>query len=189
MRVQVEKVSADYTGLVDLPTLKEFIRFDGTDQDTVLPVLVEQGIKLAEDWCNRSFGNKRYIAQFLGITPTDCSMRIPFGPIRDVISVKRIAADGTVTNLVENTDYYIIGLTSKRLIVTNFNYSVASPQYTYEIEYNAGPLDPSTTDAAVKGAIFKIISDSFENRENSITMTINNLPQDAMVSLANYRLK
>lgn len=184
MRLQTNIDSADYTGLMPIADVKEYIRFDGTDQDTVLPTIIQGSINLAEGYTQQSFGNKVITAEYSEVCAGK-KYRLPFGYHRDVTSVTMVALDGTETLLTLGVDYYITGLNLKNFILVNYHYSDAS----YRVVYEAGPLDPSTVDNDVKNAIYKIISDSFENRENSITVSINSVPQDAIVLLGNHRLK
>lgn len=190
MRFQTEVVTSDSTGMIPLAEVKEYLRFSGTDQDTALQVMIDGAIKLAENYTRRSFSTKNINAQYSGLE-IGKTVTLPLGDHRGTPVVNRVDADGTLTLLVQGTNYTITGLNRFKFKLQNKTFSTsgstdALPEY--RINYDAGLADPSTIDPLVKNAIFKIISDSFENRENSITMSINEIPQDAQLMLSGFRL-
>lgn len=191
MRTQTKIVSNDYTGLIPLADAKEYLRFDGTDQDVILPVLINASIKLAEAYTQQSFGNKNIIVEFIGLETLE-RVKLPLGYHRTVNSVSRVDEDGTETVLTLNDDYTVTGLNQKFIRILSATFSTVNVDSTpsYRVDYDAGPAVPATVDDGVKNAIYKILSDSFDNRENSITgMSVADLSQDAKLMLNDFRLK
>ena len=183
MRFQVQINSAVYTGLMPLADVKEYLRFDGTDQDTVLATIIEGSINLAESITSQSFGTKTITAEYSKVYPRR-RYRLPYGYHRDILTVNAIALDGTATLLTEGTDYHITGLNVKSVAIISPNCDVS-----YRVNYTAGPLDPATVVNGVKAQIYKIIADYFENRENSTDASNNMIHQNATQGLTQYRLR
>ena len=190
MRLQTDIITVDYVGLIVLADLKQYLRVDDTNQDTTLNAMISASIRLAEAYTQQSFGDKNIIVEFQNIQRGKF-LKLPLGYHRVINSVKRVDSDGTETALVLGTDYVERGLNRLSIAISNSTFSTSSEVFfepTYRVDYDAGPATPTTVDEAVRVAIYKIISDMFENRENSITMTINTIPQDAKLMLNDFRL-
>ena len=182
MAVQVEEQTADYTGMITETDYQEYLRFDGTDQDAILPTLVNSAIRQAEAYCNATFGLKTYEALF---EMDDCkhTLYLPFAPILSVESAAYVALDGTETNLTLNTDYYIRGLSKKYLIINKPYYSGS-----ILVKYTAGNAVPANVNPLVKREMLKILDESFEIRGNSIiAASVALVPQSSKVGLALFR--
>lgn len=187
MSIQVEELTADYTGMILEADYQEYIRFDGTDQNTIMPMLIESAIRQAEAYCNASFGAKTYEYQRQVFT-SGCAYYLPYAPIRTVSDVKIIAANGTTTALSEGVDYIIGGL--KRKYITLLNVSVSSINSVLSVEYSSGNADPANVNLQVKEGILKILSENFENRMEGIEggrIGISKTPRNSKVILAPFR--
>ena len=187
MAIQVEEISADYTGMIVEADYQEYIRYDGTDQATIMPTLVESAIRQAEAYCNATFGDKQYIYQRSEFEP-NCAYYLPYAPIRTVDSVKVQNQDGSYTSLTEGTDYVVRGITRKYIILTyNVQITGSIPQIL-EIEYKAGNATPANVNLQVKEAILQIMSENFENRmEGVVGESVAMLPRTSCVKLAPFR--
>lgn len=189
MALQVQENTADYTGMITAQEYEQYIRFDGTDQDLVMPILVESSIRAAEDYCNATFGLKTFTALFDNVL-SGCNLYLPFAPIISVESVKRVSEDGIETSLVLGTDYYVKGLTRKYLVIISTG-TITNGAYTlpsYKIDYTAGNATPANVNVKVKDAILGIMEESFENRGQSIVgESVNIIPQNSKVKLGPYR--
>ena len=161
MSIQTEELTADYTGMITEADYQEYLRFDGTDQATVMPMLVESAIRQAEAYCNASFGNKSYEYQRQVYT-SGCNYYLPYAPIRTVTAVKVIATDGTTTTLTNGIDYVIGGL--KRKYINLLQTGAGSLNSVLSVEYSSGNVDPSDVNLQVKEGILTILSENFENR-------------------------
>ena len=183
MAIQVEELSADYTGMIDVADYQEFLRYDGTDQATILPTLIEGAIRTAEDYCNATFGLKTFKMQKQNFEQ-NCNIYLSFAPILSVQSVKIIAQDGTETLLISGDDYVLSGLNRKYITLLNSPYSINS---VLEIAYTSGIATPANVNAKIKTAILGILSEMFENRMQGIDAPYNKLPLNSKVLLGPYR--
>lgn len=182
MSIQVEEVSADYTGMIVEADYQEYIRFDGTDQATIMPTLVESAIRQAEAYCNASFGSKSYVYQNADVD-LGCDYYLPFAPVRQVTAVKHIATDGTETVLTEGTNYVVGGLSRKYI-----SFLSAPSTGAINVEYTTGNLDPANVNKQVKEGILQILSENFENRaEAVIGEGVAMFPRSSRVKLASFR--
>ena len=188
MALEVVENSADYTGMITEAEYQEYLRFDGSDQSEVINTFIESAIREAEAYCNASFGNKSFTVHYNQVT-TGKALYLPFAPILNVTSVKRIKSDGTETELVLNSDYYLQGL--KRKYITIVSQTESTNTYTtpsYLVSYSAGNITPSNTNAKIKEAILQIMSDNFENRDDiMVGSSVVKLGRTSMSKLAPYR--
>ena len=178
MAVQVQEVSADYTDMISEAEYQEFLRYDGSDQDNVLPIMLESAIRQAEQYCNASFGNKEYIALF---DNAEGGRRyyLPFGKIRAVNTVYSIDSDNVATEIT--TGFTVYGLDRKYIVFISAG--------MYRVEYTAGNATPSDVDKAVKAAILQILSESWERRDEVLVgESLAMIPRPAATKLSPYRL-
>lgn len=179
MAIQVEILTEDFTGLISQSEYEEYLRFDGTDQDNVLPFMVVSAIKMAEHFCNASFGNKTIKYQNDSVI-AGLKYWLPFPKINSITSVK---LNGVA--LSEGTDYVIGGLENKYLIFINggtgFNHDI------FEVEYSAGYLTPADVNGGIKEGILGILSENFEHRQDSIDGSVHILPRNSRVKLQPYK--
>jgi len=183
MALQVQEVSADYTGMISEADYQEFLRYDGTDQAAILPTLVEGAIRVAEDYCNATFGLKTFVMQKQTFE-RNCNIYLPFAPIISVQSVKLIAQDGTETVLADGEGYVLGGLDRKYIVLLTSTYNETS---ILQVEYTAGTQNPANVNAKVKTAILAILSEIFENRMQGIDAPYNKLPLNSKALLGPYR--
>lgn len=179
MAIQVEILSEDFTGLITETQYQEYLRFDGTDQSEVLPFMVVSAIKMAEHFCNASFGTKTIAYQNDSVI-AGLKYWLPFPKINSITSVK---LNGVA--LAEGTDYVIGGLQNKYLIFIGGGSSVTTN--VYEVEYSAGYATPSDVDGGIKEGILGILSENFENRQDSIGGGVHVLPRNSQVKLQPYK--
>lgn len=179
MSIQVDELTADYTGLISDAEREEYQRYNGTDQVNILPVLIESAIRQAEGYCNASFGNKTF----------DCLIEaiggrmypLPFAPILAVSAVVRVDADGTETAITLNSGYTVLGLSRKYLIFSGTG--------MYKVSYSAGNAIPANVNPQVKNGILTILSECFENREDATSDPVVALSRNSRVKLAPFRNK
>jgi uncharacterized phiE125 gp8 family phage protein len=182
MSLQVEEITADYTNMIVEADYQEYIRYDGTDQAALMPILIESAIRQAEAYCNATFGLKTYEALFSNVI-SGCNIYLPFAPILSVESVSVVDLEGAETLLVLNTGYYIQGLSRKYLILTGItSYS------SILVKYTSGIATPANVNKTVKEGILTILSENFENREDGIIGEgVSKLPRNSKVKLAPFR--
>ena len=165
---------------------QEYLRYDGTDQATVLPLMVESAIRQAESYCGASFGLKTYKIQKTDFNIA-CDIYLPFAPILSVSSVSIISQDGTVTPLVLGADYRVGGLDRKYITLL---YNSVGINSILEVEYSAGTASPPNVNSQVKECILTILSENFENRMEGLDGgNISKMPRNSVVKLAPFRNK
>lgn len=184
MALQVQELTADYAGMITEADYQEYLRYDGTDQATILPTMVESAIRQAEAYCNASFGLKTYKIQKQDYN-ISCDIYLPYAPILAVSSVSIISIDGTVTALVDGTDYILGGLNRKYISLISGLFNVNS---ILEVEYSAGTAIPANINGQIKEGILTILSENFENRMNaSEGGNIGKMPLNSKVKLEPFR--
>ena len=151
MALQVQELTANYTGMITEADYQEYLRYDGTDQATVLPLMVESAIRQAESYCGASFGLKTYKIQKTDYNIA-CDIYLPFAPILSVSGVNVISEDGTTTALVLGTDYRVGGL-NRKYITLLFNSGLVSLNSILEVEYAAGTASPPNINPQIKEGI------------------------------------
>lgn len=175
--VQVQELTADYTGILSDNQIEQFLRYDGTDQSDILPLLIESASRQAEDYCNATFGNKTFSALFSEAS-CDKGYYLPFSPIREVTEVTLIASDGSES--VITSGFNVFGLTQKWIEF--------SSDGMYKVTYSAGTATPANQKATIKEAILTILSENFENRtEVLIGASVTPLPRNSKILLAPFR--
>jgi hypothetical protein len=179
MSLQVEELTADYTGMITDAEREEFQRYDGTDQSNILPVLIESAIRQAEGYCQATFGTKTF--NMLIDAVAGRRYPIPFAPILAVSAVVSVDRDGDITAKTLNTGYFVGGLQRKYI-------SFAS-SCQYKVSYSAGILDPADINKRTKEGILTILSECFEKREDSTSEPVVKLSRNSMVKLAPFRNK
>lgn len=182
MTLKVNEKSADYTGMISGEDYQEYIRYDGDDQSTILPLLIETSIRAAESYCNASFGTKTYEVYFNDVVG-GCGYELPFGNIRSVTEVAELTdVDGDVPSETVITSGFKLSADSEYII---FN----SPG-SYKVSYSSGLADPSTINKHIKHGILLILSENFENREEVVLgQSVAKLPRNSKVILAPFRNK
>lgn len=186
MALQVQEITANYTGMITEADYQEYLRYDGTDQATVLPLMVESAIRQAESYCGASFGLKTYKIQKTDFNIA-CDIYLPFAPILSVSSVSIISQDGTVTPLVLGADYRVGGLDRKYITLLSNSVDINS---VLEVEYSAGTASPPNVNPQVKEGILTILSENFENRMEGLDGgNISKMPRNSVVKLAPFRNK
>ncbi len=186
MALQVQELTADYTGMITEADYQQFLRYDGTDQATILPLMVESAIRQAESYCQASFGLKTYKMQKSDYN-IGCDVYLPFAPILSVTGVNIISQDGTSTPLVLGTDYRVGGLNRKYISILSNSVGVNS---ILEVEYSSGTATPANVNSQIKEGILTILSENFENRMEGLDGgSISKMPRNSIVKLAPFRNK
>tara|TARA_R110002020_G_scaffold231553_2_gene442746 strand:+ start:7198 stop:7761 length:564 start_codon:yes stop_codon:yes gene_type:complete len=183
MALQVEELTADYTGMINEADYQEYIRYDGTDQSTILPIMVESAIRQAESYCNASFGLKTYKLQKTDYNIA-CDIYLPFAPILSVSGVNVISEDGNTTALVLGTDYRVGGLNRKYISLLS---GLVSLNSIVEVEYTAGTAIPANINPQIKEGILTILSENFENRMEGLEGSVSKMLRNSKVKLAPFR--
>jgi hypothetical protein len=180
MTIQVTESAADYTGLIAEADYQEFIRYNGTDQSTIMPQLVESAIRQAEAYCNTTFGNKTFVVYFEN-AESGCVYSLPHGPIQDVTEVAKLTkSDGAVPDEDAITTGFYLGPNKDSISFNIFG--------SYKVTYTAGIATPANVNKQVKEAILHILSENFDNRDEVVLgESVAKLPRNSKVLLAPFR--
>ena len=156
---------------------KAFLRVDGSDEDTLIDECVSAARRYAEEYTQRSFTAKTYTALFSDLQKWEDEFDLPYPPTASITSVHRVNSEGTETELVLNTGYYKRGLKDVTIRpIKQFNVSQWHPD-SYKVVFVS---DATQMTAEVKMAMYKLIADFYENRQNE---------RDEAAVLVNYDSK
>lgn len=164
LTVQIQ--SSTYTGLISEDEYRQHLRYEGTDQAAILPVYLEAAIRQAEDFCNASFGAHTIAATFTEAV-SGKRYELPFGQVTNVTSVTNTEGAAVTTYELSHDKSFITFTEDGNYIVT----------------YTAG----GTINNEVKVACLMIMSELFENRENS--GNAGTMPMNSRTLLSRHRRK
>ncbi len=184
---------------LNLATVKNYLRIDFTDDDTLLTTLIQSARERAEQYCNRAF-----ITQTLGAyyDKIERSFGLPRAPIQNVSSVQLIYLD-EVSNLNANADYFVLGNQDKWITITATTYNLPpgfSPgddisRYHLNVTYTAGYGNSWTSvPAGIQEAIMKMAGAAYELREDAFVTNktgstgVITIPNSARALLEAYRI-
>jgi uncharacterized phiE125 gp8 family phage protein len=159
---------------VGLEEMKSYLNVDLDNWDTLIETLISSSRTRLERYTGCSFGEKELIATFY---ETADNIEIPYGPIVEITSVKSIGDSGDKTDLVEGSDYVVIGNDYK---VVKF-FQTGTP---IEIEYTAGY---SVLPSDLKVAVMKQVAMDFEYRETVSDNRVVELSNSAKQLASSYR--
>ena len=160
--------------IMTLAVAKNYIKQAyGTDatEDTLLASMIKSARVWVEGYINQSVIKKQCVVY---TRDELAEFRLPFGPIQTISEVVRINYQGTESALVLNTDYYVDGLTHKRLYFyhvwsTVTGAAIAGIRVTYLAYMDVVP-------APIITACQMLIAENYYHRGDSATDAINFVP-------------
>jgi len=167
MRELIIKTEAT-TEPVTTAELKSFVGYPGTDSsvETLLDNLGKSARLRLEQYCGRNFVEKTMI-----LTESDVkrSVKLPFGPIRAITSVKVYDEYGSLDEtLTADDDYYLIGEFDKYCKLESwFDGAYVAIEYTAGYGDNTYDLPQSLKDAILMQAKY-----DYDHRGRSDTQVI-----------------
>lgn len=180
MSVQIEVLTEDYTGIISEAEYQEYLRFDGTDQDNVLPLMVTSAINMAEHHCNATIGNKTFKYQ----NDKVCQGLKYWLPYPKVNAITSVTLNGNA--LTEDTHYTVGGLKNKYIIFNTGG--EINGRELFEVEYSAGYTNALDVPKGIKEAVLGILSENFENRQDGVMgSNVSIMPRNSIVMLAPYK--
>lgn len=165
---------------------RAWCRIDGTDEDSILEILIKSMREYAEEYTGRAFVQRQ-----LELTMDSFDGReihLPYPPLLSVTHIKYIAYDGTLTT-IDPDDYEVNTYEEPGEVQPAYLQvwpGVRDVFNAVQIRYLAGyaPTDGSPTDytanipAALKQWMMARIATAFEHREQLIVgATVNPLPR------------
>lgn len=153
---------------VTVAQLKDFVNYLGSDSDyeSMIETIGKAARLRLEQYTGRNFVEKTMV---LNTDSPTYRMELPFGPVRDIVSVKAYDEDGVLDEtLTADDDYFLLGDFDKIMKLESFN----TGGYI-AIEYRAGYGD-NTFDLpdAMTQAIKRQVKYDFDRRGNVENETI-----------------
>lgn len=169
-----------------------------TDEDGLITALIEAAVSHLDGWTGilgRALVEQTWRQDFDGFS--HC-MRLPLGPVTEIVSITWRNEEGQVATIASGN--YSLRTDSLGAIISwDSGYSFPSPVYEHggvSVTYKAGyPIIPATEDAperstvpaAIKAAILLLVANLYENREATVTTSVNELPFAVNALLTPYR--
>ena len=100
------------TDVVSVKEVKDWGKIPGDAEDDIIADLIKSCRELQEQWTMRSYIQKTLTAHWDQIE--GFQIELPYGPVKSITSIKRVYADGTLSDtLTAGTDYFISGMDFK----------------------------------------------------------------------------
>lgn len=165
-------LTAPTTEPVTTAQVKNQLRLDGTDQDTMISSLITAAREGVEKYLGRSLITQTWQVYFNDLLQ---EMQLPYPPYQSISHVKYYDSDGVQQTL--STDYYQTDLVSiPGRIKESYGYTFPSVRYNkmnaVEIQYVTGYGDADDVPAPIKQLIIAIAVDLFEHPELNIEYRI-----------------
>ena len=163
MKVEVTVTTDAATEPITTAEAKTFLRLDASTEDTLIDELVSAARRWAEKYAGVSLTAKTYTALFSELTTYEDEFDLPYSPVASITSVARVDQEGTETTLTLNDGYYKRGL--KDLTIRPVKQFSTSGYFDsmYKIVYTS---DASLMNEDIKLALYKLVADFYENRQN-----------------------
>lgn len=151
---------------VTLSEAKIHLRVDGTAEDTLITGLIISARVTVENETNRALITQTW-RYYLDRFPCG-AIRLPFGRLQSVASVKSTATDGTVRTLATSS-YYADTKKLFGLVVLNDGYQWPAdnlqPTSAVEVQFACGWTNAAALPGPLKSAILIQVGHLYENRE------------------------
>jgi uncharacterized phiE125 gp8 family phage protein len=170
---------------------KNYCKVTGTQDDTLIALLITAARKSLEKYTQSSFAHKHLHATWVTI-PENWEVELPYGPIISVDKVYKIDENGAEEELTVNSDYYIYGDQDFVLKVEQFWSTGLTVSRSLRVEYTAGYGDTvtETLPDELKLAILKQVATDYMLREDINVGNITTVLDNASKRLAApYRKK
>jgi uncharacterized phiE125 gp8 family phage protein len=191
------RVTAPTTTPISLTEVKEHLRVDGTDQDSIIQAYLDAATAFVDGewgWLGRALVEQTWR---LTIDTFPCAeIKIPLPPLISVNSVIYFDAAGDPQTMVEDTDYFVDDQSEPGWITPMTTWPATLDAInSVQIEFVAGyqstssPVDPAeNVPASIKQAMLLMITDWMEHRQNIITESVALPPYASQILLRPYRV-
>lgn len=196
---------------VTVDEAKTWLRETGTEQDTVIDMLIRAATTSVEDFTHRALITKSYTLRLDAFPPgytyglygggwqpetfgvAGYAISLPMGKVTGgTVSISYIASDGSTVAMVENTDFVVdVNQVPCRVYPA---YSKVWPSTRLEpmavrVGFEAGYGAANDVPSALKTAILMLVAQWYENREAvNVGGTANELPLQFKNILMPYKL-
>lgn len=172
---------------VSIPEVKIHLKIDEeeTIEDDLLSLMITAAREYCEKYTGRSLASKTVE---YGIDSFPEQIRLPYGPVASVQSIKYKNSDGNETTMTVNTDY-LVDTDSGRIIPPNGKTWPNFSPYPYtpiKIAYTVGNVAPE----GCKQAMLLLIGHWYANRETVLVGSLSKeLEFSARALLDQYRVR
>ena len=133
VRIDTEEMEA-----ITVKNAKDWGKIPSDADDQIVDDMIKAVRQLQEEWTMRSFIEKTLTANWSSLG-TDRSIELPFGPVRSIESIKRVFADGTLSDaMVAGTDYFITGMDFQPVNLYQVWQSAGAIQTGLRVAYTVG---------------------------------------------------
>ncbi|MFA6100450.1 MAG: head-tail connector protein [Patescibacteria group bacterium] len=164
-------------------------------EDDLLTALIQAARERVEDETRRALLTQTwdYCPQSNRWPSTDF-IKIPYGNLQIVTSVKYTDCDGTETTLVEGTDYTVElnGEQHGRIVLPygeSWPTATLSPSNPIVIRFVCGWTTAANVPSRIRTAIKMLVGDLYENRESTVTQQSGNVTVNKAVSALIFNMK
>lgn len=169
---------------VTLIEAKDHLRVDHADDDALISALIVAARQWCEEYTGRQFMTSTWdwtLDEFASL------FSVPRPPLQSVTSVKYLDSDGVEQTLV-STAYRVDAISEPGRIALDYDQSWPS---TYSVlnavtvRFVAGY---TTVPEPIRQAVLIMVGELYENREDTIALTINSVPFGVRALLGPYRV-
>ncbi len=156
----LERTADPVTESVSLTEAKDYLRVDGSDDDSLITDMIVAAREFAEEYLAKSLITQSWKLAFDETAPA-CT-RLPMGPVQSVTSVKLIAEDDSET--IIDTSLYGLNAAKDTLV-----FDEVSIGHQVEIVYVTGyGNNASDVPAGIRQGILRHIAHLYEHRMTSL---------------------
>lgn len=190
--MNLKTTTAISTEPVTLTEVKTHLRIDGSTEDTYLTALITVAREYCETVTRRALTTQT-LELILDDFPNCDYIELPKSPVQSVASIKYKNSAGVETTW--DTVNYVADVDKMPAVVmpiyaTPFPSFVPYPSGAVRIRYVAGhKSDGVILPTSIKQAMLLLIGHLYENREDTVTKKLENIPLGIQSLLANYKIR
>lgn len=171
--------------IITVAQLKENLRVDHTDEDTLIEALRDAAISWIEDYCNTRLGDVTavgYLDSFHG-------QRFPVGPVNSISSVTYLDTANATATLAASKYWYDIKTKASRITFTNVPSTYDDAFNRVQINMNLGYTEATIPQPIIQ-AIRLMVGHLYENRQEVVQggNVPRELPMGMHALLSPYRI-
>jgi uncharacterized phiE125 gp8 family phage protein len=172
-----------------LADAKVHLRVDGTDEDTLIDILITAAREMVEKRTNRSLITQTRTVK-MDYFPISDTILLPHGPVQSVTHVKYYDEDEVLQTFADTLYWVDVDSDIARIVVKDDGWPETEDMpNAVEIEYEAGYGDAgSDVPKPLIQAMYLILGHLYENREQ-VGDIRHELPFGAEILMSNYILE
>lgn len=167
---------------IPLSVAKLHLKVDSDDEDYLINEMIKAATSYAEKYTNRVLLERTFTAYFDEVQ----DIEINRWPISSIDSVKYINSSGTLTTLVDGTDYFtdIKSCPARVKIVTTLSIQT-NVLNGLQVNFTAGESDYRNIERGITKAMLILIGDMYEQRQSMASnfLQVSNFTADKLFDL------